>query len=210
MIDAARRAHLTTFGNALAGYASTALRSAYVIAVADLFFVKHKTDFRTNPANMMTYQAVDALLGRSVVTLAELLKDEHRAWGYPVAIRRRDLGLHRNSISHPMTIDWSRQSMRDFVAAQRDWKEYRPALVWDVWASAAEELTKEGCDVRQPKVEPTAEMAPIVHLILDGSAGKEVSVPGPDAMLEYLHRSASKYELLLKKCCQRLDAAPPS
>jgi hypothetical protein len=203
---------LNTFGSVLAGDAGTALQAAYVTTIADLFFTTHpKEKFRTNPANTLAYRAVDALLGRSVVNLAELLKDENDAWRYPRTIRHRDLNLHRHAISHPMTVDWTHANMKRFVAAQRDWKEYRPALVWDVWTSAAEELAKIGCQVRLPKIDPSPEMSRLLHHILDWSkADAGIEVPTADALLEYMQRSATKYEQLLQEYCLRLDegAAP--
>jgi len=55
--------------------------------------------------------------------------------------------------------------------------------------------------------EPTAEMAHIIHHILEWSkAGPEVSVPTPAEMLDQLKASSPKYENLLNEYCRQLDA----
>lgn len=48
---------------------------------------------------------------------------------------KEDLFLHRNAVSHPVTVDWRSEEMHAFKKAKRDWRDNRPTLLWDLHRS---------------------------------------------------------------------------
>src|SRR5579859_7805588 len=74
-----KRDDLRTAAIFLAGPVATAMQAAVVTTAADMVFARdpeHKV-FTMNTANTLPYRALKALEDRSIVEIAETLKDEH-------------------------------------------------------------------------------------------------------------------------------------
>src|SRR5690242_736711 len=96
---------------------ANAVQSALVTLASQDYFgqdPQHEI-FAWNPANMVPYQALKALEDRSMVEIAELLKDEHRMIPAGVSVaRKEELRNHRDALSHPQKIVWNRSGMQAF------------------------------------------------------------------------------------------------
>lgn len=181
-----------------------AMEAALVTTAADAFFHQHADRvherFRTNPANTLPYRALDALEERSIVTVAEILNDEHKLYPVAATIRRKeDIFLHRHAISHPATVVWRKKEMTEFVKARRNAYDLRPALLWDLHRSINEELRANGEEARFEKLDVTREMAATLHSILDLSRGAALELWPVDTYAMYLTSEAPKYVAGLEK-----------
>jgi hypothetical protein len=183
-----------------------AMTTAYVTRVAERWFYQHSEEdqrklFRTNPANTLTYRSLNALFERSVVHISEWLKDEDKIHPVPDEIRKKlnklDLGLHRNAISHPATINWRDPKMQEFADADRGVYEYLPGLVWDANRSINEELRKGNREVRNETITVTWEMAVLLRGILEMSMNREP--PSREHLFAYLQENAAKFQVQLEK-----------
>src|SRR4051812_31970147 len=109
---------------------AAAFQGAVVMGVATQTFHRAPKIFATNPANVLAFNALRALEDRSIVKIADAIKDDNNL--YPAArslARREDLRNHRDAISHPFLVTWSRPAMRTFVDAHRHWLDNRMLLV---------------------------------------------------------------------------------
>jgi len=125
----------------------TAIQSALVTLASLSYFDKDPEHeiFAANPANMVAYQALKALEDRSIVEIAELLKDEHKMIPAGLSIpRKEELRNQRDALSHPTTIKWHRPGMQQFFDSHRQWTDFRAAIVWDMWNSMTEALKDGG------------------------------------------------------------------
>jgi hypothetical protein len=112
-----------------------AFQGAVVMGVAMQTFHRAQQIFATNPANVLAFEALHALEDRSIVRIADAIKDENGL--YPAArtlARRDDLRNHRDAISHPYLVTWRRSAMQTFVGAHRQWIDNRMLLVWEMRA----------------------------------------------------------------------------
>jgi hypothetical protein len=198
--------NLQTLALFIAMRVRSAMMAAYVARVADRWFYQRSEEeqrrlFRTNPANTTTYAALAALFGRSVVSISECLKDEHKIHPLSVEIRRKldklDLALHRNAISHSATIKWRDSRMQEFADADRGWCEDRPALVWEASRLLNEELRKGNQGVHNEKIQVTYEMAVPLRTILEMSMSEEP--PAWERLFLYLQQNAATYQAQLEK-----------
>ncbi|MDQ3363908.1 MAG: hypothetical protein M3680_00545 [Myxococcota bacterium] len=171
---------------------SFAIQAAIVTQAASLYFFQHKALFAWNPANMFQYIALGALEERSVVRIAEALKDEHGMMSAAVATvrRRMDLRNHRDALSHTQTIRWKRPAMQEFFDSDKQWTDRRAGLVWDMWRSINERLRELG----QPTVSNEIPVGPphavMLHAILRASVKPEAvaAVPDETTLLGHLQK----------------------
>jgi hypothetical protein len=156
--------------------------------------------FRTNPANTLPYRALAALERDCVVHIAEVLHDEHNLHPTTATIRGKDeLKLHRDALSHPVTVKWRRKDGQEFFEQHRVWNDLRPAIVWDLQKSINEALLARGQNVHVDDVPVTTEMAATLHLILTSAMNPGMPLPETSEMMQYLQAQRDKYLAILDK-----------
>ena len=174
-----------------------AIQARLIMWAADAFFEKQpeqRTRFRTNPANTLPYIALAALERQSVVHISETLKDEHGAFPTTATIRRQeDLDLHRDAVSHPATVKWRRKDRQAFFDAQREWKDFRPALIWDLQKSINEELRANGQRTHNEEINVTMAMADMLRSVLALAANDGYAPPETPGLLEWLGKAKERY-----------------
>ncbi|HEU4407727.1 MAG TPA: hypothetical protein VFS43_20855 [Polyangiaceae bacterium] len=187
----------------IAHHVSNAMEASYVMYVADAWFhqfdeEQRRARFRTNPANTLHHRALSALEERSVVSIAETLKDPNRLFPVSSVIRRQsDLYLHRHALSHPMNLTWRDPSMQAFAQAKRPDGDWRPALVWDLQRSINDELREHGLKTYNETIAVHYEMALMLHGILELARRPECEIPSARELLEGLeHKLPDFVELL--------------
>jgi len=112
-----------------------AFQGAVVMGVAMQTFHRAQQIFATNPANVLAFVALRALEDRSIVNIADALKDDNNLYPAARALAcRQDLINHRDAVSHPYLLKWGRAAMRTFAAAHRQWLDHRMLLVWEMRA----------------------------------------------------------------------------
>jgi hypothetical protein len=143
------------------------VEATVVVIAADSLF-KHTPDlFARNPANTLPYIALKALEEQSVVHIAEVLKDEHQLHPVAAHIRHKDdLFLHRDGVSHPMTVKWRRADRQAFFDDKRVRHDLRAALVWDMQRSINDAILVAGRKTRNTTITVTAQMAAMVETIV--------------------------------------------
>ena len=154
--------------------------------------------FRTNPANTLPYSALAALEHEAVVQIAEILHDEHELHPTSAKIRRKaELALHRNALSHPLTVEWRTTSGQEFFDQQRVWKDFRPGLVWDMQKSVNEELRARGQPTHNEDIPITMGMVLMLQIILELSIIEGKAPPDRASLFAWLTRAKEKYVQLL-------------
>ena len=174
---------------------NTAVHANLVMWGARDIFAKdpeHKV-FALNPVNTLAYRALHALEDRSIVEIAEALKDEHRQ--IPPAMKLRgkaDLVNHRNAVSHTWTITWRRPEMQAFYDAHRQWTDLRLAIVWDMWRSFNEGLIALGESPKNMAISASPIHATMLHTILRYSMKPEAaaSIPSEQDLVVYMNKLA--------------------
>jgi hypothetical protein len=152
----------------------TEIQAAIVVHASMQFFAYKPNAFVTNPANTLVYRAFDALEEQSVVNLMETLRGVEKVHPVTTEIRRRiDLVLHRDAISHPVLVVWSKPEKQAFFEQGRKWKDIRPALVWDLHRSINERLKELGAEPGNETIPVTRAMAIAVRDILRLSMNAE-------------------------------------
>ena len=173
------------------------MEAALITTAADAFFLQHpervQDRFRTDPASTLPYAALVALEERSIVTVAEILSDEHGLYPVAATIRRKeDIFLHRNALSHPATVKW-RKKMVPFIEAKRDAYDLRSALLWDLHRSINEELRASGGAPSFEALVATPEMGLMLWSILDLARGPGLKLWPVEAYTFYLADQGPKY-----------------
>lgn len=173
-----------------------ALQAALVTHMADVWFMTGPRDVYTrNPANSLEYIALTALEEREVIYIAEVLLDEHKVHQTDAPIRRKqELFLHRDALSHPVTVKWRAPDRQQFFDDHGRWTHLRPAIVWDFQKSVNEELRKRG---RRPLgnegISVTEEMATMLSMMLRSSIRPDCGVPPLTDLLRHMRDAAPKY-----------------
>jgi hypothetical protein len=152
-------------------FISTSVRhvveATLVIMASDHLFRRAQDLFAYNPANTLPYIALRALEEQSIVHIAEALKDEHKLHPVAADIRRKeDLFLHRDGVSHPLTVKWRKADRQAFFDSKRVHYDLRAALVWDMQRSINDVLRSGGRKVRNGDIVVTTHMALMVETIL--------------------------------------------
>lgn len=184
---------------------SNMLMASLVTTTIGGFFSQYEKEeqkrlFRTNPANTLVYTSLRALEERSIVRISETLKDEHKLHPISVVLRRKeDLDLHRDAISHPMTVKWRSKKMQEFAEADRGGYDWRPAQVWDLQRSINEELKANGLETHNESIPLTWDMVDMIRLALDLSRQPSLGIPPREALLDHLRGEAVKYKAMLEK-----------
>lgn len=143
------------------------VESTLVIMATDSLFRRSPEFFATNPANTLPQIALSALEEQSIVHIAEALKDEHKLRPIKTEIRRKkDLFLHRDGVSHPMTVVWRAADRQTFFDENRVWEDLRAALVWDMQQSVNEPLRAAGRTTHNEDIVITTHMAHMVEVII--------------------------------------------
>ncbi len=184
-----------------------ALQAAIVKSATYCFFVKHKELFANNPVNTFPYLALRALEELAIVHIAEALKDEQNLRPLTSEVRRRaELILHRNAISHPITVEWRSSTMQDFCDAHRQYSDLKPALIWDMKRSINDELHRIG---RKPTIEdvPIGEQQVVVlESILYLSVRDHKTIPPRPELRRFLIQFKDMYlDFLVKHPDGRRD-----
>jgi hypothetical protein len=170
----------------------TAMQAAIVTGAAKLVFVANKDGFRTNPANTLIHQALDALEERSVVHIAEMLKSN--IVRVPASVRRKaDLICHRDASSHPLIVQWRRPEMQQFHDEKRKWLDVRAALVWDFQQSVNELVVAKGGSPQTTTVDVTGGMVIALSGILRLSVNENAEIPSEPSLLESLSRFRDQF-----------------
>jgi hypothetical protein len=107
------------------------------------FYDKAKRSlFWTNPANTLTYQALDALEESCIVQICEVIQREFPDMTGELPFRRAiEILAHRNAISHPGRSGWRKEFMQKFHDENRHRWDLRGAIIWDLQKSI-NEVTK--------------------------------------------------------------------
>jgi hypothetical protein len=143
------------------------VESTLVVMASDHLFRRAPDLFQYNPANTLPYIALRALEEQSVVHIAEALKDEHRFLPVAADIRHKeDLFLHRDGVSHPMTVKWRKADRQAFFDSKRVRYDLRAALVWDMQRSINDALRSDDRKTRNEDIVVTTHMAIMVETIL--------------------------------------------
>jgi hypothetical protein len=170
-----------------------ALQCSIVTFAADHIFQRTRDSFTMNPGNTLPYMAIRALEERSIVHIAEALKQK-RLFPEGTAIRKRmDLIMHRHSLSHPLTIKWNQSWMQEFFDQRRMWRDLRPALVWDMQRSINDEFRRYGVTEENDNIYVTTAMAMCLELILKLSMRTTSSVPSLTELQEGLQTFKDAY-----------------
>ena len=174
------------------------LQASMVTFAANHLFRREPTLFAWNPGNTLPYMALQALEERAIVDMAEVIKEKQNLVPEGTVIRRKlDLIAHRHGLSHPLTVKWDRPWMQTFFDQERQWRDLRPALVWDMQRSLNEELKKHGRNTMNENVEVTDAMAMCLELILKLSMRDANSVPSARELLDRLRTFKDAYVTLL-------------
>lgn len=174
-------------------HVTLAVQSAMVTMASQGYFAKdpeHKR-FDWNPANMLPYIALKALGDRSIVEIADLLKDEHKMIPTGLSIRRKEeLRNHRDVLSHPNTITWGRSGLQPFYDSHKQWTDVRAAIVWDMWRSTNEALADLGGKPADYSISVGGVHATMLHTILRYSmkADQLAVLPGEDVLAAHLQK----------------------
>lgn len=169
-----------------------ALSASFVMRAAEAFFYQDQKRFRTHVANTLPFRALRALEERSVVELAEVVRDEQRR--LPVPIRGRDpLLRHRDLISHPMTVRWRRADRQQAAADGHRWSPIRAGLVWDVLKSINEAIHARGAEVRVSDVPITHEMAVLLLTILKLAGMADDHLPPEQLLVPFFERERAGF-----------------
>jgi hypothetical protein len=171
----------------------TAIQSALVTLASLSYFGKDPEHelFAANPANMVPYLALKALEDRSIVEIAELLKDEHKMIPAGLSVpRKEELRNHRDALSHPTKIKWHRPGMQQFFDSHRQWTDFRAAIVWDMWNSMTEALKDGGGELRDASIGIGGVHATMLHTILRYAMkpDKLAALPGEAVLFEHLQK----------------------
>lgn len=138
-----------------------------VVMATESLFRRTTRLFATNPANTLPQVALSALEEQSIVHIAETLRDEHGLRPVSTEIRRKkDLLLHRDGVSHPMTVKWRTVDRQTFFDENRVWEDLRAALVWDMQRSINDPLRAAGLATHNEDIVITAGMALMVETIV--------------------------------------------
>lgn len=178
------------------------IEASVVMGAARLPFAEHPEWFFTNPANTLVYRALHALEERTVVQIAEILRDEKRIFTNVGEIRRKaELLLHRTILSHPSSVKWHTPEKQQFFDERRQWTDLRAALVWDMNASVNERLRALG---REPQIrhhEVHVGMAIALHSILRLSIRGEMHglIPDEKTLFETLQTFQGRFIEFLEK-----------
>lgn len=182
-----------------------ALSASFVMWVAEAFFGQDQQRFRTHVANTLPFRALRALEERSVVELAEVLRDEQGRLAVP--LRGRDALLrHRDLISHPMTLQWRRPDRQQAADNGHRWSPIRAGLVWDVLKSINEALRAQGGEARVSDVPITHEMAVQLLAILELAGMAEDHLPPEQLLVPFLVRERAGFIRVLEA---HPDGVPP-
>ncbi len=106
------------------GEVNDVIVASLVTMAAEYLFHKdpeHRV-FARHPGNVLPHRALRALEEQSIVHIAEALKQPLFAVQAPIR-RKQELINHRDSISHPHTVEWRRPAMREFDEKERHWLE---------------------------------------------------------------------------------------
>lgn len=200
-----RRKNLETIALFASSSIRNALEAAAITLAADAFFSKYgETTFLTNPANTLPYSALRALEGQAVLSLAEILKDEHKLYPLDVDLRaERDLLVsHRDMIGHPMTVKWRTTERGDCAKdVGRRHSRIRAGLVWRVANALDDALTKQGAShgggpLAQVPVHRA--MATMLYSIFCLSMRAEARIPTENVLLAYLSTQEGSLRELLE------------
>jgi hypothetical protein len=176
----------------------TVVQSALVTMASQSYFGKDPEHeiFAWNPANMVPYQALKALEDRSIVEIAELLKDEHKMIpaGLPIP-RKEELRNHRDALSHPTKIKWHRPGMQQFFDSHRQWTDFRAAIVGDMWNSMTEALKESGGKVQDASIGIGSVHATMLHTILRYAMkpDKLAELPSETVLFEHLQKLLGQF-----------------
>jgi hypothetical protein len=141
--------------------------------------------------------AMRALEERSIVHMAEALKHK-KLFPEGTTIRKKmDLVMHRHSLSHPLTIKW--EKLQKFFDQKRDWRDLRPALVWDMQRSLNDQFRRYGLTVENEDICVTTAMVMCLELILRLSMKNASSVPSVTQLRQRLQTFKDAYLALLLK-----------
>lgn len=194
---------LATFALFMSMDVISAVQAAIVTQAAALYFHQHRDLFACNPANTFPYVATAALEERSVVRVAEHLKNEHKLLPTSVEVRRKaQLINHRDALSHTLVLRWRRPAMQEFFDADRHWTDRRAALVWDMWRSVNESLRELHQAPRDETVPVGWHHAATLHAILRLSMKPEhwSAIPDENALTGVLQKFRDDFlDLLVKR-----------
>ncbi|HZL16670.1 MAG TPA: hypothetical protein VFG23_02870 [Polyangia bacterium] len=116
--------------------------------------------FRCHPWNGLHAAALGALEERCVVHMSEVLKAQ------PLSLlsvkglaQKATIRLHRIAISHPLDYKWSEAAMAPFKKANRDYKDVRAALAWNMQRDINDALRPTGKRLYNETIPVTWEMA---------------------------------------------------
>lgn len=180
------------------------MTASLVTSIANAWFHQFSREeqekrFRTHPANNIVYAGLKALEEQAIVSIYEVLYDEHDLHPHEAEIRRmEDLRGHRDAISHPMTVKWRRAWMQEFADAGRDGYDWRPAQVWDVQRSINEELRRHGRKPHNETIAVTFDMAASLRLILDLSRLPDYEVPTVELLFACMQNEVPTYQAKLE------------
>lgn len=175
--EAQHKSNLQTIALFISGAVRTVLLSELTMRAADLCFVNEKDVFTTNPANTVPYRALHGAKDAAIVQIAGALNDENRIFSILEKIRQKGaLILHRDAIGHPNMVSWHKPVNQQFIDDDRQWRDVKAALVWDMQRSVNELLTKVGGKIYIDEFAPGYENVAMLHLILN------LSMKVPDSL----------------------------
>jgi hypothetical protein len=164
-----------------------ALQSAVVTWGAFERFARCRDLFWTHPANTLPFAALRAQEHMAVIRIGEALHDKEQFFANAAQIASRQALInHRDALSHPFFVKSWYPHIRTFIEENRQHKDLRPALIWDMQRAINAELGAAGYEARNTVIEVTEPMSLMSSLILRLSVKEPEKAPPPEADMRWL------------------------
>jgi hypothetical protein len=197
---------------------TTMMQAALVRDVAFNMFANYPHAFEGHPSSSLTWRALDALEGSSIVDLVETLRSKLFKRHVPATVNEKleKLVGHRHRISHPSyreVDDWRDPRMQQFEAEGRRYESCVP-LVWDLQRAINAELSTlqtkpliPGAATPIPDFYVTREMSQQLRTIYVATL-KDVNVPNIPEEATLLQLLQSARDITLQQCLDRANGVP--
>jgi hypothetical protein len=103
--------------------------------------------FKTNIANSVVFNAIDALIAQSVIATYQEIQNSIKVWGtfnFDI-VGLDELKCHRTYNAHPGVVDWDRKYMKDFIKNELQYKDIKAVRLFQVRQSIVNRMLALGC-----------------------------------------------------------------
>jgi hypothetical protein len=162
--------------------------------------------FRTNVANTFPFSCLRRSAEYSIICVYEhirrfseaLLRRTGKAIPFKI-YRLDDLKCHRTFYSHPLKGhgNWEKTVMNQFVAEERQYKDFEPELLWGVRASILAEGSRQGHSTSVPLDIPmSAGMLELCKLVFKLSAKSDSQLFADQTLVDMLSAFLDQFKSL--------------